>query len=259
MIGSFREIFDYREFVREYTMQVLRSRYRGSVLGFFWTLLNPVLLCITYIVVFTVVMHVNVHQFIPYFLGSYIPWLFFVNAGSSATFAIIGNAHYVSRTYVPKGSFPIANVLINLVDFVISLAFVALLLAAIAPERITPALLFLPISTLILIMFVTGVSYLFATLNVFFRDFSFVWTSVSTMWFFFSPILYRMDQITPAMRPVFGANIIVPFLKLFQDPIAYGVVPSMETVLSASLCAAIVFILGASAFFRSEKQFYMYV
>src|SRR3954447_8385783 len=102
MVEAIQEISHYREFLREYVLQLLRARYRGSVLGFFWTLLNPLLVCVSFTLVFAVINRVTVREFMPYFLGGYVPWLFFQNTGSTATTAIVGNMHYVSRVYVPK-------------------------------------------------------------------------------------------------------------------------------------------------------------
>lgn len=259
MLEKFQEIKEHREFLREYVLQTLRSRYRGSLLGFFWTLLNPLLLCLVFSFVFAVINRVNIVSFMPYFLAGYIPWLFFANTTTNATTAIVGNAHYVSRVFVPKAMFPLAAVLVNLVDMLAAFAVFLVLLVVFEPTRIQPALLFLPVAAVALTVFCTGFALLCATVNVFFRDFNFLWNTLTMAWFFLTPIFYRLEQMNESVRPFFALNIVYPFIRMFQDPIALGVLPPAETILSGFLYSAIVLIVGASVFFRSEERFYMYV
>ncbi|MBC8166181.1 MAG: ABC transporter permease [Bryobacteraceae bacterium] len=259
MLQSFREIREYQEFLLEYVLQILRSRYRGSVLGFLWTLLNPLLVCVTFGLVFSVINNVDIRGYLPHFLSGYIPWLMFVGTGTAGTSAIIGNSAYVSRIYVPKAIFPIAAMLINLVDLLSALAVFLFLLAIFQPTQLGASILFLPVAILIMAVFCLGIAFLFATLSVFFRDFVFLWSSLSFVWFFFTPIIYKLDQMPASARPLFSLNIAYPFIRMFQDPIAGGVLPSAETIMAASFYATITFIVGSSVFFRSERRFYMYV
>ncbi len=249
----------HREFLKEHVLQTLRSRYRGSVLGFLWTLLNPLMICVAFGFVFSRLNRVNIEEFLPHFLAGYLPWMFFVGASVGANIAITGNASYVSRVYVPKGIFPLSVVLVNLVDFLAGLAafFIVLLIAF--PHKLHATAAFLPVSLAILFVFVTGVALLFATINVFFRDFQFLWGTISFIWFFLLPILFTPANTPVAVRNLYQFNVMYPMIRLFQDPLANGVLPPADILGLSVAYALITLVAGSAAFFRWQREFYMYV
>jgi lipopolysaccharide transport system permease protein len=257
-MGLIREALDNREFLKEFTLQQLRSRYRNSVLGYLWALIIPLLVFATFAFIFSVVNRLNARSFAPYFFGGYLPWLLFVNTSSGAMTAIVGNSHLITRIKAPKSIFPISILLVNLVEFagftVATLAIMALLRA-----DFSPAMLFLPIASAILLLLVLGVCFLFATINVFLRDFSFLWYPVSFLWFFCTPIIFPLSQLTPEHRKYFELNPMLPFIQLFQDPISKGVLPSLETIVVSIIYAVILYVFGSAVFARSQKSFYAYL
>jgi len=179
-------------------------------------------------------------------------------SATAANFSVAGNAHYVTKIAVPNAIFPIATVLINLVDFV---AAIPVLLGVMwfAGAEIKPALLILPVSMIILAIFVTGISFLFATVNVFLRDFSLLWGSAGFFLFFFTPILYKISTIPEGPRRFFEWNPMVPLLQLFQDPVSNGVLPDAQTFLISIVLATLALLAGLVAFARSQRSFYLYL
>jgi ABC-type polysaccharide/polyol phosphate export permease len=258
MLDQLKELLEYKEFLFQFTAQQLKTRYRNSVLGVFWTLLNPVLTCLFLSVVFSYLNRWNVRTTGLFFFAGYMPWLFFVNGTMTATTSIVGNTHYVTRIYVPRLIFPIATMLVNLTDLaagmVVVLGFMALVGAT-----FSPALATIPVSILIMAVFVLGLSFLYAAANVFLRDFQFLWASVSFLWFFFTPILYRITTLPPNVQFWFAMNPLVPFIRLFQQPICDGVIPSLTTFCGALLCSVTMLGIGLAAFCRSERWFYLYL
>ena len=257
-MGLLKEALDNREFLKEFTLQQLRGRYRNSVLGYLWTLLIPLLLFATFAFVFSVVNRLDSRTFAPFFFSGYLPWLLFVNTANAATTSVVGNAHIITKIRAPKSIFPLSALLVNLVEFggfvVATLALMALLNA-----KFTPAMLFIPVATAILVVFVLGIAFLFSTIQVFFRDFTFMWTSLSFLLFFCTPILFPLTQVSPAFRPYFELNPLLPFVRMFQEPISKGVLPSLETITVSSLYAVVLFVFGASVFSRAQKSFYSYL
>ena len=258
MLQELSRVLEYKEFLSQFTVQQLRTRYRASLLGFFWTLLNPILTCLVLSIVFSYINRWNLSTTGMYFFAGYIPWTFFLVATSSATFAIVGNANYVNRICIPRAIFPISTTLVNLADLCAGM-LVVMVFMAIFGGHFTPALATLPLAMVLMGTFVLGLSFLFAAVNVFLRDFQFLWASVSFLWFFFTPILYRISVIPPAVRPYFEMNPVLPFIRLFQQPISDGVVPSMETFGLAVLYSILAVGVGVPAFFRSERSFYLYL
>jgi lipopolysaccharide transport system permease protein len=258
MLEELKKVIEYKEFLRQFTAQQLKTRYSGSVLGFVWTLLNPVLSCTAFALVFSAINRWNLRTTGLYFFAGYIPWFFFVNATTAATFSIIGNAQYVTRIYVPRIIFPLATLLVNLADLLAGM-LVVMAYMIIFGTGFSPALAILPVAIVLIWMFALGVGFLFATVNVFLRDFQFLWMSVSFLWFFFTPIIYAITDLPENVRPYFEANPVLPFIRMFQQPICHGVLPSIETFGLALLYSVTVLTVGVTAFSRSERSFYLYI
>jgi ABC-type polysaccharide/polyol phosphate export permease len=258
MRAAFQELIEYREFLKQFVLQTLFSRYRSSVLGFFWTLLNPLLSCLVLSVVFSYINKADLRTFGPYFFSGYMPWIFFVAATANGTACIVANSPYVNRVYLPKVIFPIWAATLSTVDLVASIfVLFGLMFAIKAP--FTPALLMLPVSMFLLIVFSLGLCFLFGALNVFVRDFQYLWGALTFLWFFFSPILFPLANIPAGPRVYFAMNPMVSFLQLFQDPISKGLLPPGTVVLQASIYAVVSLVVGTVYFVRSQRSFYLYL
>ena len=255
---EYKDLLEYREFLRQYTLQQLRNRYRGSVLGFLWTLINPAMVCLTFTLVFSYINRMEMRTFGVYFFSGFIPWTFFQTGTNQAIGSIVGNPHYITRVYLPKVIFPLAAVLINFVDFLAALPLIFLIMY-LTGAAWSQALLVLPLSILLLSLFVIGLGLLFATINVYLRDFQFLWTSLSFMLFFFTPIIFPITMIPPQARGYFELNPVYSFIRLFQDPISKGTMPSMEVVALSAVYAVLAVLVGALSFSRAQKSFYMYL
>lgn len=258
MTAPIQELWEYKDFVQQYTLQQMRSRYRGSVLGFLWTLLNPLLFCSSLTLIFAFINHWDLRTAGVYFFSGYIPWLFFVNASSAATTSIVGNATYVSRIRCPRLVFPAACVLLNMIDLLVGLGIIGVLMVVLAAP-VQPALLTIPVAVFLITIFVMGVCALFATLGTLLRDFVFLWGSVSFLLFFLTPILYPITQIPEPYRGVFELNPVLPFIRLFQIPIANGLWPSPAVFGQATVLAVVTFVLGLTVFVKNQKSFYLYL
>lgn len=258
MFDELKQLLEYKEFLRQFTAQQLKTRYRASVLGLFWTLLNPVLTCLVLSIVFAYINRWDIRTTGLFFFAGYMPWLFFVGGTSAATSSIVGNTHYVTRIYVPRLIFPIATTLVNLTDLAAGMLVVFGYMALVR-VNFSPALATIPISILLMGVFVLGVSFLYAAVNVFLRDFQFLWASVSFLWFFFTPILYHITVLPARVRPYFEMNPLLPFIRLFQQPICDGALPSLNTFGLALLYSVTMLGVGLAAFSRSERSFYLYL
>jgi ABC-type polysaccharide/polyol phosphate export permease len=258
MLTALRELFRYREFFAQIVLQQIRTRYRGSVLGFLWTLLNPLMVFLSLSFIFSYINHWDLKTFGVYFFSGYVPWIFFSNVTVGATTAIVGNSLYVTRIYAPRLIFPLATVAVNLVDFGAGLAILlALVLVMGAP--LTAAWLVVPLGVLLLALFAAGLGLLFAAMGVFFRDFQFLWSNVAFLLFFLCPILYPVERLPPSAREYMQLNPVVPFLQFFQQPASGGTVPSLQTVFYALFLAVAAAVVGYATFVRTERRFYLYI
>jgi len=229
MISKLRELFSYRELIENLVVRDLKVRYRSSVLGFFWSWLNPLLLMTVFTVVFTVMVpNLAIPKFPVFVLSALLPWNFFSAAVTSAINSIVHNAHLTKKVYFPREILPISTVLSNLVNFLLSLP-VLFLFVVLFGVPLTPSLLFLPLIVLVQVAFATGVALVLSTLNVFYRDTAVIMEVVMQAWFFLTPIFYPAELL-PEWKTLWGVALPVRRLTYILNPMA-SIIASYRTVL----------------------------
>lgn len=188
-----RELAGYRNLVSNLTLRDLKLKYKGSVLGILWSLLNPLLMMTIYTVVFSVFLRaVVLPNYWALVLGGILAWTFFASAVASATVAFVRNSNLINKVAFPVEALPISSVLASFVNFVIMLA-ILLVVLVVARVPLGPSLVLLPVIVLALLGFAIGVGLLFATLTVYFRDLEHLVGLGLTAWFYLTPILYPLD------------------------------------------------------------------
>ena len=229
MISKLRELFSYRELIENLVVRDLKVRYRSSVLGFFWSWLNPLLMMTVFTVVFTVMVpNLAIPKFPVFVLCALLPWNFFNAAVTSAMNSIVHNAHLTKKVYFPREILPISTVLSNLVNFLLSLP-VLFLFVVLFGVPLTPCLLFLPLIVLVQVAFATGVALVLSTLNVFYRDTVVIMEVVMQAWFFLTPIFYPAELL-PEWKTLWGVALPVRRLTYILNPMA-SIIASYRTVL----------------------------
>ena len=258
MMRRFKELYEYRDFFFQLVYQQLHQRYSGSVLGFLWTLINPLLVYASFSIIFSMINHWDLKDYGIYFFSGYMFWNFFANSCLQGAESVVGNPGYVTRLYVPRMLFPFATLAVNLVDLGAGMLILFGLMAFLRTP-FTPALLALPGFILISAIFVAGAALLCAVFNVFFRDFRHLISAVFFLWFFFSPILWKLDGMSPQARAYLDNNPVFPFLTLFHDSIWLGHLPATGTILVSCGIALVTFLAGVTLFLQKERQFYYYL
>lgn len=240
--------------VQNMVVQDLRVRYQRSVLGFFWTLLNPILMMATLTVVFANLlgMGTNWKSHAIYIFAGQVPWLFLAGTLNDCAFCIIANEGLIRKIYLPKLIFPLNRVLFNLVNFVLSLSALFLLLIPIG-ARFHPPMLMLPISIGLFACFMLGLGILVAVLNTFYRDCSHLVGVVLQAWYFATPIIYDVQQMKA--NPWFlSFNPAYVFIRQFHMIIRDGVWPDPATMLISLGLAIASLGAGYAAYKCQEKK-----
>lgn len=239
--------------IRNMVVQDLRVRYQRSVLGFFWTLLNPVLMMITLTAVFSQLMGEEWRDYAKYLFAGIVPWALLAGTLNDCAFCIIANEGLIRKIYVPKLVFPITRSLINLTTFVLSLVALFLMLVPLG-ARFSAPMIALPLVILLFSGFVLGLGLIVATVNTFFRDCSHLVTVFLQALYFATPIMYYPKQFT-RHRWIIDFNPIYAFIRLFQQIIRYGEWPSAGSFLVAAGVAALSLGVGYVAFKHNEDKF----
>lgn len=265
ILDRLREIWSYRELIRNLVVRDLKVRYRNSVLGIAWSWANPLLMMLVYTMVFNFLAgRSDLPHFHVFVLCALLPWNFFAASVGGATASIVGNAHLIKKVYFPREILPISIVLSNLINFLIALpVFFGLALVSGAP--ITRWALLLPIPILVQLIFCVGVCLILATLNVFYRDTQIIMNVLMMAWFFVTPIFYPITQV-PRAAQVFGLsfdaqlwlrrlNPMASVINSYRDLLYRGAPTSFDFLLRTAVTALIVLVVGYLVFLHYSPRF----
>jgi ABC-type polysaccharide/polyol phosphate export permease len=237
--------------IQNLVIQDLRVRYQRSILGFFWTLLNPLLMMAILSWVFSVLFR-GIEHYPVYLFAGLVPWGFLSGSVSECAMSIIANEGLIRKIYVPKLVFPLARILINLVTLLLSMGSLFLLLWPLGARPSLPMVL-LPGVILLLVAFTLGLSLIVATANTFYRDCGHLVTVFLQAWYFATPIIYPAWEFPAATQWRFRLNPAYYFIELFHDILYFGRWPQFSTWLLATAIAVASLGIGY-AIFKSQED-----
>ncbi|MDP1809422.1 MAG: ABC transporter permease [Actinomycetota bacterium] len=270
MVDQLKSLFKYKELLLNFAKKELKVKYKNSVLGFFWSLLNPILMMIVFTVLFTVsplrVAAKGIDNFPIFFLAGLLPWNFFNATVVGSTTSIVGNGALIKKVYFPRELLPISIAVANLVNFALELLvlIVFVLGSGLFLTRFLGFYKFLPILLVllpILFVFTLGVSLMAASLNVYFRDIQHIIGIILMVLFYSTPIIYKFN---PGMFGKFGiiymlnpmADIVLSFKSiLYGNADNVLAVPNWHYMAYSAAAASIMFLLGYIVFIRLEPDF----
>ena len=258
MIRPLLDTYRQRELIWALALKELKVRYKRSVLGFLWALLNPMLLMLVMAVVFSTIMAINIPHYAIFLLSVLLPWTFFTQSLSYAAESIVGNGELLKKVSVPKVVFPVAAVVSNMINFMLSLIPLALVVLIMRhPFHVT--WLYLPVPLLALTIFTLGASFFFATANVYYRDVAHILQIVLQAWFYVTPIIFSEDFFPARYRWVYKLNPLVFVLHGFRLSVYYGLLPAFRSIVASFICAFVALAIGLMIFRRHQDDFLFYV
>lgn len=249
-----REIYAYREMFKNMVKRNLRTRYKASFFGFFWTFINPLLQLGVYSIVFSTIMRMNVAHYPMFLFVVLLPWIFFATTTQEAANLIISNSNIVKKIYFPREILPLASAAAGLVNLGLSflVAFIALLLSHIP---LTWSVLALPLVMGLEFIFTLGVSFILAAVNVYFRDVEHIWGIVMMAWFYLTPIVYPLNVIPAKYIKYLFLNPMVTLMEAYRDILYYGVFPYFPGLGIFAIMGFSILIFGYLVFKRLSKGF----
>ncbi|MBR0514244.1 MAG: ABC transporter permease [Clostridia bacterium] len=250
----FTDIKQSRYVLSNFINQELTIKYKRSVLGFFWSLLNPMATMIVSSVVFGTIMRFRLQDFVVFLYAAMLPWNFFGLTVDFCGVSIINNEGFIKKIYLPKIVFPLSTVcaqFINMLFSMVALSFFMFILGA----KLTIALVFLPVAFLLIFLWTLGMSLLVSAANVYFRDMRYITNVVMNAWYYLTPILYPIENIPENLQIFFKLNPGFYLVDMFRSPIYYGVFPSGLNIAIAVACAFGIFLIGLAVFYKHERDF----
>jgi lipopolysaccharide transport system permease protein len=236
-MSELANLYRHRQLIAALTARDLKARYRGSILGFFWSLANPLLLLGVYTLVFTKFFPQQVVQPYSLFLfAGILPWTFFAAAVLESTTSISSNAGLIKKVMFPAEALPLVVVLSHLVHFALAIPILLAAIGAFAlmgKFTLSWTILAAPVLMLLQTMFVAGIAMTVSSASVLFRDLRDIVANLMQLGFFVTPIIYRIDNIeSRALRALLRINPMTPFVVAYQDIFFFGRLPNLsDTVL----------------------------
>lgn len=222
------ELYRYRYLLKNLVVRDLKARYKNSVLGILWSLLNPLALMLVFTLVFTVMSSGTTRQYPVFVLAGLIPWNFFNGALVSGTISITGNAPLLKKVYFPRELLPTAAVASNLVNFFFAFLVLVVFLYAFG-IGLTIHALWLPALLVTQLIFTLGLCLLLGSLTVFYRDVLMILEVVILAWFFLTPIFYSLEIFGEA-QTILGITFYPAQVMRWINPMA-SIIDGYRTVL----------------------------
>ena len=246
--------FRYGFLLEQLVSRNFNTKYRQSVLGVLWSFLNPLLTMAVQYIVFSQLFRSDIAHFPVYLLSGIILFGFFTECVSLGMDSIVMNGPLITKVAMPKVIFPLSRSLSSLINLVISLVPL-LVIMLISGAPFTPALLLMPAVIALLFLFALGMTLLLCTMNVFFRDVRFLWSVVSLLWTYATPIFYPISIIPEGWRTLFRCNPMYQFIDCLRTIAIGGAAPSMSQWAACLACALIPLGVGWMVFLRNEDKF----
>lgn len=252
---DWKELWIYRELLHVLTMRDIKVRYKQTVLGFAWAIIQPVMLMVVFSIFFGGLAKMPSDGF-PYPIFVYaalLPWTFFANAITNSANSLLGSANLVSKVYFPRLIIPLSSVGSGLVDFAIA-AIVLLILMVYYGVSLTLHLLMLPVLVVAVVLTALGVGTCLAALNVAYRDFRYVVPFLVQFWMFATPVVYPATLVPRQWQWILFLNPMAGVIEGFRSAFL-GRAFDVEGMLVSLVIAVILFAAGILYFERVERQF----
>lgn len=258
IIGAVYALKKYRFLIKQLVSRDFKRKYKRSVLGIFWSLLNPLLMMAVQYFVFSTIFKANIPNYGMYLLIGIVTFNFFTEATTTASNSIVANASLIKKVYVPKYIYPFTSVLFTCVNFFISL-IPLVVLGIITGVKVHKAMFLTPFFFICVIIFVMGISLILAALMVYFRDTQFIWGLVTMVWMYATPIFYPETIIPDNFKWVFTINPMYYMVTSLRMCILNGISPEPRMYLECLAMSLAVFILGSYIFIRKQDRFILYL
>lgn len=249
-----KEVWAYREMFYNLVRKDLRTRYKGSFLGFLWTFINPLLQLIVYSIVFSTIMPVNVDKYYIYLFVALIPWIFFTACIQGGAISMLASKDLVKKIYFPRLIIPLSVVGAGFMNMLFSMGvvFAVLIFSGIG---LSVQIIWLPIIMLVECLLGLGLAFLCSAFNVYFRDLEHILGIVTMAWFYLTPIVYTSDMVPQEYVFWFNLNPMKAIIEGYRDVLYYQKSPDLYCLGSIALWSFIFIILGYMIFQKLQKHF----
>lgn len=258
LLNFFHDIFRYREYLKQSVARDMRKKYKRSVLGYLWSMLNPLLMMIILAIVFGGILKQSVEDYSVFLLAGMLPWGYFDGVCNASLGVIRNNARILDQVTVPKYIFLIAVAMSELVTFALTLVPLLVLMLA-TNHKPHLVLLSLPLVIVPLLMLSIGVSLVIAVASVFFDDTQHLLGILLRALYFLCPILYSREMLSPDLVQILEYSPIFGIIEAMRGIIYYGQLPDVYVYASCFVSSFVALIVGLWIFVCNDKKFVYFI
>lgn len=253
-----RKIVLQRHLIWNFVVRDLKSRYVGSFMGFFWSVIHPLVLLLSYSFVFSVIFRVErnlrgTDSFPLFLFCGILPWLYFQETVVRSCHSVVEQGNLIRKTLFPSEILPVTVVIANLITHLIGFAMLFLLL--LFEGTIGWAALALPVFFVLLMVLSLGLGWLVAALQVFLRDTAQILAVLMVAWFWFTPVFYQVDMVPDGLRPWIRVNPMTHVVESYRSILLENQLPDLRSFLTLAALAFLAFVVGGFVFRNTKKEF----
>ncbi len=260
LASNIRLFFSYRELLFNLARREITQRYKQSVLGYAWVVLNPLFQLLVLTFVFSTIFRVSSFKvpYVIFLIVGLLPWNFFAQSLSSAANALTGNASLITKIYFPREILVLGTIIAKMVDFFYSCLVLVLFFAFYHVPLNSQIVWVIPIF-IIQLIFTAGLSLLISAFNLFYRDIQYLLSLIISLWFYLTPVLYPIEQFPDKYRWIFIFNPMSVIINAYRQTVLGGGEPNLNSLGIATLTSIVFFIISFLIFKKMEGKFADYV
>lgn len=260
LFNNLKLFFSYRELLFNLARREITQRYKQSILGYFWVILNPLFQLLVLSFVFSTIFRVSSFSvpYIIFLMVGLLPWNFFSSSLSSASNALVGNSSLITKIYFPREILVYGTILAKIVDFLYSCLVLIPFFLYFHIILNWQVLWVIPIF-LIQLIFTAALSLLISSFNLFYRDIQYLLNLIISLWFYLTPILYPVEQFPEKYRFIFSLNPMSVIINAYRQTVLGGGAPNLNSLGIAAITSIFFYIIAYLIFKKSEGEFADYV
>ena len=258
MYKYFANFYHYVHLLNNLIIRDLKVKYRRSILGFLWSVLNPLLMMLVITTVFQNIFKITIENYSIYYLTGSLLFNFMAEATSLAMTSILSSASLLKKVYIPKYIFPLEKCLFAFVNMIFSSVAVIIMFFVLKFKITWTALLFF-VPMILCLIFSIGLGLILASINVFFRDMGHLYSVWITAWMYLTPVIYPMETVTEEMKNILKFNPMYYYIDYFRQVIMYDNIPDLNFNLICLGFSVLFLCLGLLVFKLKQDKFILYI
>ena len=254
----FEELLNYKELLIELIKRDLRVKYRKSILGYLWSLLNPLLMMLVVSTVFSYMFRFDIVNYPLYLISGQTLFNFFSEATNMAMGSITNSASLIKKVYLPKQVFPVSRMLSSFVTFLFSLLAIVIIMIF-THVNVTWTIFLVPLPLIYILVFSTGVGLVLSIMSTYFRDVIYLWGIFITAWMYFTPIFYPVTQLPEFAMNLMRLNPLYQMLQCFREIVIYGTFPTWRRHAACIFFAVMALSIGVYVFRKKQGNLILHL